>query len=59
MDYKDLFAEFKRVLSLTNESIKLKVLPGTQQNQLRGSNLWWDDATKTWVIEFVEQHGFF
>jgi len=59
MKYIDLFEEFKIELSLSTEPIRLIVLPGTQKNQLKGSNLMWSDAEKTWIIEFVEQHDFF
>ena len=46
-------------MNLSDESIKLEILPGTHLNQLKGSNLRWDDASDTWIIEFVEQHDFF
>ncbi len=59
IDYNDLCSKFQAILNLSDESIKLEILPGTHQNQLKGSNLKWDDVSDTWIIEFVEQHDFF
>lgn len=59
MIIEKLFTEFKRILSLTDEIIELKILPPTQKNLKEGSNLYWDETEKKWKIEYIDQHIFF
>ena len=46
IDYNDLCEKFQTTLSLSDEPIKLITLPGTPKNQLKGSNLWWNDTSE-------------
>ena len=59
MSIKQQFDKYRSLLSLSDEPIKLKILPKNGVNEYEGSNLYWDEKLKSWVIEFVNQHIFF
>ena len=59
MDHQALFKKFIALLSLTEERIELNVLSQNNINEFEGSNIYWDEKKKTWIINFVDQHTFF